>query len=51
MSNAVLVTGDGPSPLFEGRHSGYAYVCRRGVCQLPASTVEELEQRLDEVRD
>jgi uncharacterized protein YyaL (SSP411 family) len=51
MSNTVLVTGKGPSPLFEGRHAGLAYVCRRGVCQLPASTIGELNERLAEVRD
>ncbi len=51
MSHAVLVTGDGPSALFEGRSAGLAYVCRRGVCRLPASTVIELDARLAEVLD
>ena len=46
MANAVLITGDGPSPLFEGRRAGLAYVCQRGVCQLPASTVGELDEQL-----
>jgi hypothetical protein len=51
MSNAVLVTGEGPSPLLEGRRAGLAYVCRRGVCLAPASDVEQLRQRLLEARD
>ena len=50
MSNAVLVTGDGPSTLFEDRRDGFAYVCRRGVCTLPARTVTELDERLADVR-
>ncbi|MFZ1062302.1 MAG: thioredoxin domain-containing protein [Acidimicrobiales bacterium] len=50
MPNLALVTGDGPSPLLEGRRAGLAYVCRRGVCRLPATTVEELGERLAEVR-
>jgi uncharacterized protein YyaL (SSP411 family) len=49
MSHAVVVTGRGASPLLEGRHDGLAYVCQRGACRLPASTVEELKERLREV--
>jgi len=49
MPNVVLVTGNGPSPLLEGRRAGLAYVCRRGVCRLPATSVEELDERLAEV--
>jgi uncharacterized protein YyaL (SSP411 family) len=51
MSNAVLITGRGSSPLLDKREVGLAYVCRRGVCQLPARSVAELEQRLLEVGD
>jgi hypothetical protein len=34
---AVLVTGSGTSSLLEARRAGSAYVCRAGVCQLPAT--------------
>ncbi len=49
MSHAVLITGHGSSPLLRDRKAGLAYVCRRGVCLLPASTIEQLEERLNEV--
>jgi uncharacterized protein YyaL (SSP411 family) len=49
MSNAVLVTGNGSTVLLEGREEGLAYVCRRGVCQLPARNLGELNDRLAEV--
>jgi uncharacterized protein YyaL (SSP411 family) len=49
MSHAVLVTGNGSSALLENREAGLAYVCRRGTCQLPARSVEELVDRLAEV--
>jgi len=34
------------SPLWQNRSAGFAYVCRDYACLAPASTVEELEQRL-----
>jgi hypothetical protein len=51
MSNAVLVTGPGSSPLLTDREPGLAYVYQRGVCQVPARNVQELDERLIEVRD
>ncbi len=38
----------GRSPLWLGREPGFAYVCHHGTCSLPAATVTELEQRLDD---
>ena len=46
---AVLVKGEGSSPLLEGRLTGSAYVCRAGVCQLPVDTVTGLEVELRNV--
>ena len=46
---AVLVTGDGPLALLEGRAAGSAYVCRAGVCRLPVATVSALEAELRNV--
>jgi uncharacterized protein YyaL (SSP411 family) len=46
---AVLVTGTGSSPLLEGRHTGAAYVCRAGVCQLPVGSVTALDEQLRNV--
>jgi uncharacterized protein YyaL (SSP411 family) len=46
MSRTVLITGTGPSALLAGRTPGLAYVCRGGVCQLPVSSVEDLDNRL-----
>jgi uncharacterized protein len=34
------------SPLWEGRRQGFAYVCERYACQLPAATPEELRAQL-----
>lgn len=50
MPHAVLVTGTGSSPLLAGRESGWAYVCRRNVCQVPVRTVSELDDQLRSVR-
>ncbi len=50
MPHAVLVTGTGSSPLLAGRESGWAYVCRRNVCQVPVRTVEELDDQLRSIR-
>jgi len=50
MPNAVLVTGNGSSVLLKDREEGLAYVCRRGVCQLPARDLAELDDRLAELR-
>jgi uncharacterized protein YyaL (SSP411 family) len=35
-----------PSPLWEGRHTGQAYVCQGFACQQPVNTVEALEAQL-----
>src|SRR5665213_3128328 len=45
----VLVTGASSSPLLESRHTGSAYVCRAGVCQLPVDSVEALDEQLRNV--
>ena len=47
LPNAVLAWGEPyPSPLFEGRTEGLAYVCRNYACQRPTDTVEELLAQL-----
>jgi uncharacterized protein YyaL (SSP411 family) len=44
----VLAWGEPTSsPLWAGRDDGYGYVCRRYVCQAPATSPAELGQRLD----
>jgi uncharacterized protein YyaL (SSP411 family) len=49
--NAVLAWGEPfPSPLWDGRDAGSAYLCRNYSCQLPAKTVAELRQQLDDDR-
>ena len=48
--SSVLITGSGSSPLLSGRRTGYAYVCRAGVCQLPTSRIDELDAQLREIR-
>jgi uncharacterized protein YyaL (SSP411 family) len=50
MPRTVLVTGSGASPLLVGRSTDAAYVCRGGVCQLPVTTVEDLDEQLGQVR-
>jgi uncharacterized protein len=41
---AVLAWGErAPTPLWEGRDDGRAYVCRGGTCLQPATTLDELE--------
>jgi len=47
---AVLITGNGTSPLLRDRRQGMAYVCRRGVCLTPVSTVDALETLLQGLR-
>ena len=52
LPRSVLTWGNpGSSPLWEGRNEqgseGRAYVCRQMVCAAPASTVEELDERLN----
>ena len=45
--DAVVAWGERyDGPLWEGRADGRAYVCHRYTCQLPASTVEDLEAQL-----
>jgi len=47
LPNAVLAWGEPyPSPLFEGRTEGLAYVCRNYACQRPTADVEELRGQL-----
>jgi uncharacterized protein YyaL (SSP411 family) len=48
MSRTVLVTGTGSSPLLEGRSPGWAYVCRAGACQLPVTSIDDLDQQLEQ---
>ena len=43
---SVLVTGNGSSPLLRDRRAGLAYVCRAGVCQLPAESTASLDVQL-----
>ncbi|HUQ62881.1 MAG TPA: thioredoxin domain-containing protein [Acidimicrobiales bacterium] len=48
LPNAVLAWGEPyPSPLFEERQDGRAYVCREYACLAPAETVEDLIAQLD----
>jgi uncharacterized protein YyaL (SSP411 family) len=45
---AVLTWGERfPSPLWEGRDDGFAYVCRDFACRAPVGTVEALLAELD----
>jgi len=47
LPNAVLAWGERyPSPLFESRTDGLAYVCENYACQAPVSGVEELLAQL-----
>lgn len=46
MIRTVLVTGTGKSPLLMQRLSGWAYVCRGGVCALPVDSVDDLQSQL-----
>jgi uncharacterized protein YyaL (SSP411 family) len=46
MVRSVLITGSGSSPLLGHREIGLAYVCRAGVCQLPASSIDKLDAQL-----
>ncbi len=50
MPRTILITGSGTSPLLVDRDEGLAYVCRGGVCSLPASSVDALDAQLREVR-
>ncbi len=48
LPRTVLAWGEPyPSPLWEGREPGRAYVCQGFACQRPATTVEDLEAQLD----
>jgi uncharacterized protein YyaL (SSP411 family) len=47
LPSSVLAWGEPyPSPLWEGRDEGYAYVCRDFACRLPVSSVDELLAQL-----
>ena len=47
LPNAVLAWGEPyPSPLFEGRDEGMAYVCQHYTCKIPTDDVEELVAQL-----
>ncbi len=47
LPNAVLAWGEPyPSPLWEGRSEGLAYVCRGYACQAPVSAPEDLLAQL-----
>jgi len=47
LPNVVLAWGERyPSPLFEGRDDGLAYVCRNYACQAPVSEVDALLAQL-----
>ena len=47
LPNAVLAWGERyPSPLWEGRSDGKAYVCRHFACQAPVDTVDALLAQL-----
>jgi uncharacterized protein YyaL (SSP411 family) len=47
LPGAVLAWGEPyPSPLFESRSEGLAYVCRNYACEAPAATVEGLVSQL-----
>ena len=47
LPNAVLAWGERyPSPLWEGRSDGYAYVCRDHTCELPVSEPDALRAQL-----
>ena len=49
LPNAVLAWGEGfPSPLWEGREGGRAYLCRGYTCRLPAADVATLAAQLTE---
>jgi uncharacterized protein YyaL (SSP411 family) len=46
----VLAWGERyPSPVWEERSEGLAYLCRDYACMAPAASVEELERQLDEL--
>ena len=47
LPNAVLAWGEPyPSPLWESREPGHAYVCRDFVCQAPVTTADALAAQL-----
>ena len=46
MPRSVLITGTNSSPLLDYRSPGVAYVCRGGSCELPVSSIEDLDGQL-----
>jgi uncharacterized protein YyaL (SSP411 family) len=47
---ATIVAGPvGSLPLLTGRRTGEAYLCRHGVCQLPAQTWDVLRTQLEQL--
>ena len=50
LPSAVLAWGEPyPSPLWEGREPGWAYVCVGAACRLPVSEVADVDAQLDAV--
>ena len=50
MSDSVLITGSGSSPLLGEREAGLAYVCRAGACGLATRSLDELDEQLARAR-
>jgi hypothetical protein len=42
----LAIGAPGALPVLAGRRPGHAYLCRRGACQLPASSIEALREQL-----
>jgi len=42
----LAIGAPGALPVLAGRRPGYAYLCRRGACQLPARSIEALREQL-----
>lgn len=50
LPRAVVAWGEPyPSPLWEGRQDGAAYLCERFACRQPAHSVAELAAQLDAI--
>jgi uncharacterized protein YyaL (SSP411 family) len=42
----LAIGAPGALPVLAGRRGGEAYLCRRGACQLPAKSIEQLREQL-----